>query len=148
MDRNHLADFLRGKRHRLRPEDVGLGLKRDEVARLANISVEYYARLEQARGSNPSGRVLIGLAHALRLTSDERSHLFSLAGVAAESPRGACTDVPSNRHGATSSSATSSTPTRTPATTGWPTPRSSARSPSAGYMPRPAAIPTTHASAP
>jgi len=103
MDRNHLADFLRSKRHRLRPEDVGLaaggrrrtpGLKRDEVAWLANISVEYYARLEQARGSNPSGRVLIELARALRLTSDERSHLFSLAGVAAESSGGASSEVP------------------------------------------------------
>jgi len=103
MDRNHLADFLRSKRHRLRPEDVGLaaggprrtpGLKREEVARLANISVEYYARLEQARGSNPSGRVLIELANALRLTSDERSHLFGLAGVAAESSAGASSEVP------------------------------------------------------
>jgi len=103
MDRNHLAEFLRSKRDRLRPEDVGLsvhgprrapGLKREEVARLANISVEYYSRLEQARGSNPSGRVLIELAHALRLSSDERSHLFSLAGVAAESPAGASSEVP------------------------------------------------------
>jgi transcriptional regulator with XRE-family HTH domain len=103
MDRNHLAEFLRSKRERLRPQDVGLpvsgprrtpGLRREEVAWLANISVEYYARLEQARGSNPSGRVLIELARALRLTPEERSHLFNLAGVAAESPAGAPSEVP------------------------------------------------------
>src|SRR6266576_742233 len=103
MDRDHLAVFLRNMRERLRPQDIGLpvdgrrrtpGLRREEVARLANISVEYYARLEQARGSNPSGRVLIELARALRLTAEERSHLFNLAGVAAESPAGAPSEVP------------------------------------------------------
>jgi transcriptional regulator with XRE-family HTH domain len=103
MDRKHLADFLRNKREQLRPEDVGLpigvarrtpGLRREEVARLANISVEYYARLEQARGSNPSHRVLIELARALRLSPDERSHLFGLAGVAAKSPLAPASEVP------------------------------------------------------
>ena len=103
MDRDHLAVFLRGMRERLRPQDVGLsadatrrtpGLRREEVARLANISVEYYSRLEQARGSNPSGRVLIELARALRLTPDERSHLFGLAGVAAAAPVGPPWEVP------------------------------------------------------
>jgi transcriptional regulator with XRE-family HTH domain len=103
MDREHLAEFLRSKREGLRPQDVGMaaggpgrtpGLRREEVAQLANISVEYYARLEQARGSDPSGRVLIELARALRLTPDERSHLFNLAGVAAESPTGAPSEVP------------------------------------------------------
>jgi transcriptional regulator with XRE-family HTH domain len=59
MDRNELGEFLRSARERLRPRDAGLpagtarrtpGLRREEVARLAHISVEYYARLEQARG--------------------------------------------------------------------------------------------------
>jgi transcriptional regulator with XRE-family HTH domain len=87
----------------LRPSDVGLpagtarrtpGLRREEVARLAHISVEYYARLEQARGSNPSRRVLGELARALRLTADERTHLFELAGAAPQSPVGPPSEVP------------------------------------------------------
>jgi transcriptional regulator with XRE-family HTH domain len=103
MDRNTLAEFLRGMRERLRPQDVGLpvgtsrrtpGLRREEVARLAHISVEYYARLEQARGSSPSRRVLGELARALRLSPDESRHLFELAGVAPESPVGPRSDVP------------------------------------------------------
>jgi len=103
MDRNDLAAFLRTMRERLHPQDVGLpagpsrrtpGLRREEVARLAHISVEYYARLEQARGSSPSRRVLSELARALRLTADERGHLFDLAGVAPESPTGLRSDVP------------------------------------------------------
>jgi len=103
MDRRDLADFLRSVRERLRPSDVGLpagtsrrtpGLRREEVARLAHISVEYYARLEQARGSSPSRRVLTELARALRLTADERAHLFELAGVAPQSSVGPPSEVP------------------------------------------------------
>lgn len=103
MDRKDLAEFLRRVRERLRPSDVGLpagsarrtpGLRREEVARLAHISVEYYARLEQARGSSPSARVLSELARALRLSDDERVHLFELAGVAPQSPAGPASDVP------------------------------------------------------
>ncbi|WP_329162030.1 helix-turn-helix transcriptional regulator [Streptomyces sp. NBC_01717] len=103
MDRIDLAAFLRTMRERLQPHDVGLpagtarrtpGLRREEVARLAHISVEYYARLEQARGSSPSRRVLSELARALRLSTDERVHLFELAGVAPESPDGPRSDVP------------------------------------------------------
>jgi len=105
MDRKDLADFLRSVRERLRPSDVGLpagtarrtpGLRREEVARLAHISVEYYARLEQARGSSPSRRVLGELARALRLTADERTHLFELAGVAPQSPLGPPSEVPAS----------------------------------------------------
>lgn len=70
------------------------GLRREEVARLAHISVEYYARLEQARGSSPSRTVLSELARALRLTANERRHLFDLAGVAPEFPAGPRSDVP------------------------------------------------------
>jgi transcriptional regulator with XRE-family HTH domain len=97
MDPNDLAEFLRAMRQRLQPQDVGLpkgvtrrtpGLRRAEVVRLAHISVEYYTRLEQARSANPSRRVLGELARTLRLSPDERAHLFNLAGVAAELPTG------------------------------------------------------------
>jgi transcriptional regulator with XRE-family HTH domain len=89
MDRAGLADLLRSRRTRLRPADVGLppglrrrtpGLRRDEVATLAAISTDYYTRLEQERGPNPSTAVLGSLARALRMTDDERDHLFHLAG--------------------------------------------------------------------
>jgi transcriptional regulator with XRE-family HTH domain len=96
MDRSELADFLRRRRENLRPDDVGLplrarrrtpGLRRDEVSALADMSTDYYTRLEQARGPNPSVPVLTGLARALRLTVDERDHLFLLAGQAPPSGR-------------------------------------------------------------
>jgi transcriptional regulator with XRE-family HTH domain len=89
MDRQQLADFLRVRRAAIRPGDVGLpegprrrapGLRRQEVAQLAGISIEYYIRLEQARGPKPSRQVLGGLARALVLGRDERTHLFYLAG--------------------------------------------------------------------
>lgn len=92
MDRAALADLLRSRRERLDPADVGLppgqrrrtpGLRRDEVAGLAAISTDYYTRLEQRRGPQPSPGVLTALARALRLTEDERDHLFRLAGQAA-----------------------------------------------------------------
>ncbi|GAA0590816.1 helix-turn-helix transcriptional regulator [Kutzneria viridogrisea] len=90
MDRQELAAFLRSRRERIAPSDVGLpagqrrrtpGLRRDEVAQLAFISTEYYTRLEQARGPRPSREVLAGLARALRLTDAERAHAHHLAGV-------------------------------------------------------------------
>ena len=89
MDRQQLADFLKVRRAAIRPGDVGLpegprrrapGLRRQEVAQFAGISIEYYIRLEQARGPKPSRQVLGGLARALVLDRDERSHLFYLAG--------------------------------------------------------------------
>ncbi|MFE4697459.1 helix-turn-helix transcriptional regulator [Streptomyces sp. NPDC056738] len=89
MDRPEVADFLRRGRARLEPSDVGLpagsrrrtpGLRREEVAALAGMSVDYYTRLEQARGPRPSRQMLGALARALRLTGDERDHLFHLAG--------------------------------------------------------------------
>ncbi|OLT19318.1 XRE family transcriptional regulator [Pseudonocardia sp. CNS-139] len=89
MDRAQLADFLRRRREGLRPEDVGLpagprrrtpGLRREEVAQLAGVSADYCMRLEQRRSSQPSPQVLAALARALRLTDDERDHLFVLAG--------------------------------------------------------------------
>ncbi len=89
MDRQQLADFLKVRRAAIRPGDVGLpegprrrapGLRRQEVAQLAGISIEYYIRLEQARGPKPSRQVLGGLARALVLNRDERTHLFYLSG--------------------------------------------------------------------
>jgi transcriptional regulator with XRE-family HTH domain len=89
MDREQLADFLKSRRGRVSPADAGIdggsrrrtpGLRREEVARLAGISVDYYARLEQARGPRPSRQVLGALGRALRLHDDERTYLFQLAG--------------------------------------------------------------------
>ncbi|HWD07132.1 MAG TPA: helix-turn-helix transcriptional regulator [Amycolatopsis sp.] len=89
--REELARFLRDRRDGLRPADVGLpaagrrrtpGLRREEVAGLATMSVDYYTRLEQARGPRPSPRILDALAGALRLAPAERTHLFRLAGTA------------------------------------------------------------------
>ncbi|CAM5273852.1 helix-turn-helix transcriptional regulator [Streptomyces xanthochromogenes] len=90
MARQELARFLRDRRASLRPQELGLpvtdgqrrtpGLRREEVAGLAHMSVDYYTRLEQARGPRPSARILDALAQALRLTPAERSHVFRLAG--------------------------------------------------------------------
>lgn len=89
MDRTELANFLFRRREALRPSDVGLpnrprrrvaGLRREEVATLSSMSTEYYARLEQQRGPQPSEQMLASLARGLRLTLDERDHLFRLAG--------------------------------------------------------------------
>ncbi|MFF3601108.1 helix-turn-helix transcriptional regulator [Kitasatospora indigofera] len=89
IDRRELADFLRRSRDRVRPQDAGLpagprrripGLRREEVAQLAGMSADYYIRLEQARGPQPSPQMLAALARALRLSTDERDHLYLLAG--------------------------------------------------------------------
>jgi hypothetical protein len=89
MDREQLADFLRRRREALQPEDVGLhrgarrrtgGLRREEVALLASMSTDYYTRLEQRRGPQPSAPMLAAIARALRLTLAERDHLYRLAG--------------------------------------------------------------------
>jgi len=90
IDRPGLAEFLRRRREELSPAEVGLpetsrrrtpGLRREEVAVLAGVSSDFYARLEQARGSDPSESVVTALARVLRCTPDERDHLFRLAGV-------------------------------------------------------------------
>lgn len=96
MDREGLADFLRRRREALHPSDVDLsagvrrrtqGLRREEVARLAAMSTDFYARLEQRRGARPSEAMLAAIARALRFTLDERDHLFVLAG---HTPPAAC----------------------------------------------------------
>jgi transcriptional regulator with XRE-family HTH domain len=89
VDTAELGAFLASRRARIRPADVGLptgprrrvpGLRRDEVATLAGASVEYYTELEQGKGARPSAQMLAALARALRLGTDERDHLFHLAG--------------------------------------------------------------------
>ncbi|MER6145003.1 helix-turn-helix transcriptional regulator [Streptomyces sparsogenes] len=102
MDRRELADFLRIRRERITPADVGLpagsrrrtpGLRREEVAQLAFISTEYYTRLEQARAPRPSREVLAGLSRALRLMDAERDHLHYLAGAPPGPPPGPSREV-------------------------------------------------------
>src|ERR1700754_317983 len=89
MEYDSMADFLCARRRALTPEDVGLpgglrrrvrGLRREEVAQLSHMSVDYYTRLEQSRASAPSGQMLAALARALRLDPEERDHLYRLAG--------------------------------------------------------------------
>ncbi|MFF5232290.1 helix-turn-helix transcriptional regulator [Dactylosporangium sp. NPDC000521] len=91
MDRTRLAEYLRTRREALQPEDVGLprgrrrrthGLRREEVAVLSDMSIDYYSRLEQPRGPHPSEQILGALARGLRLSMEERDHLFRLAGYA------------------------------------------------------------------
>jgi transcriptional regulator with XRE-family HTH domain len=86
--RRALADFLRTRRARLKPTDVGLpirkrrrtpGLRREEVAELANIGVSWYTSLEQGQDVHPSRQVIASLARALRLTPAEERHLFGLS---------------------------------------------------------------------
>lgn len=85
---DELGELLRSRRERLRPGDVGLpgggrrrtpGLRREEVAALANVSVAYYTVLEQGRAAPPSRQVLEALAAALRFGPAERDHLYALA---------------------------------------------------------------------
>jgi transcriptional regulator with XRE-family HTH domain len=88
-ERRELGDFLRARRGRLTPESVGLprhrrrrtpGLRREEVAELAGIGVDWYIRLEQGRPVTPSLSTIDALARALRLTELEHQHLRALAG--------------------------------------------------------------------
>jgi transcriptional regulator with XRE-family HTH domain len=94
---SELGDLLRAWRDRLPPGEAGLpagagrrapGLRREELAALAGVSVEYLVRLEQGRSAHPSAQLLSGLARALRLSEAERRHLFRIGGVG-EIPRGA-----------------------------------------------------------
>jgi transcriptional regulator with XRE-family HTH domain len=89
FDRSSLGAFLRTRRAALQPEDVGLrrgprrrapGLRREEVAELCAMSADYFARLERGDGPQPSEQMVAAIASGLRLTLDERDHLFLLAG--------------------------------------------------------------------
>ncbi|MFH9354145.1 helix-turn-helix transcriptional regulator [Kitasatospora sp. NPDC017646] len=98
MDRTkEIAGFLRSRRARVTPREAGLpadgrvrrvpGLRRDEVARLAGVSTEYYTRLEQGRARNPSPEVVDAITRALRLDDTEREHLTDLLRSGTRSPR-------------------------------------------------------------
>ena len=102
---NELGGFLSSRRARVTPAQAGLptaglptaglrrvpGLRREEVALLAGVSVDYYVRLEQGRERGPSAQVLDALSAALHLSDDERRHLFDVAGVTVR-PRAAVSD--------------------------------------------------------
>jgi transcriptional regulator with XRE-family HTH domain len=94
-DMSDLGPMLHNWRDRISPQTVGLpvhgprrapGLRREELASLAGLSVDYLTRLEQGRATAPSAQVLGALARALRLTDDERDHLFLLGGQPAPAP--------------------------------------------------------------
>jgi transcriptional regulator with XRE-family HTH domain len=96
---DEFGTVLRAWRDRMRPEEAGLpagpgrrapGLRREELAALAGVSVEYVVRLEQGRAQHPSPQLLGALARALRLTDAERDHLFRVGGAPVPGPR----DVP------------------------------------------------------
>ncbi|MBP2479255.1 transcriptional regulator with XRE-family HTH domain [Crossiella equi] len=102
MSTTQLGEFLRARRSRLNPSDVGLpsagsrrvaGLRREEVAVLAGVSADYYARLEQGREANPSGQVVDALARALRLDADAHWHAYRLAGLLPRAATGVVEEV-------------------------------------------------------
>ena len=92
---DEFAGVLRAWRERVSPAEAGLpagpgrrtaGLRREELSTLAGISVDYIVRLEQGRARNPSPQLLRALAVALRLTDQERDHLYRVAGAAPPPP--------------------------------------------------------------
>src|ERR1700712_3644926 len=98
-----LGALIRSWRDRLPPMDVGLrtantrraaGLRREELAALAGLSVDYVVRLEQGRARHPSAQVAASLARALQLTGVERDHLFVVAGLLPPSPIEVPTHIP------------------------------------------------------
>lgn len=100
--RQELATFLRSRRERVTPSDVGLpclgrrrtpGLRREEVAQLSGVGVTWYTWLEQGRPINASHQVLDSVARALRLDPDEHAHLLNLAGIGATVDDTACQTV-------------------------------------------------------
>ena len=104
---NHFGIALRGWRERVSPQDSGLeasgdrripGLRREELARLAGLSVDYVVRLEQGRARNPSAQVVTALARALRLEPSERDHLFRCAHLAPPSAGNVSRHVPARVH--------------------------------------------------
>ncbi|MCB5178827.1 helix-turn-helix transcriptional regulator [Streptomyces antimicrobicus] len=100
--RHELAEFLRSRRERITPEQVGLvrgprrrtpGLRREEVAQLSSVGVTWYTWLEQARDIQVSVQVLDAVARALLLDASERAHLFALAGSLDPAPPSTCPTV-------------------------------------------------------
>jgi transcriptional regulator with XRE-family HTH domain len=102
LRRRELGAFLRGRRERLRPEQVGLppmrrrrtpGLRREEVAQLAGVGVTWYTWLEQGRDIHPSPQVLDAIARTLQFDAHEHSHLFTLAGIATTTVADQCLNL-------------------------------------------------------
>ena len=106
LRRRELGAFLRSRRERIQPDQVGVrggrrrrtpGLRREEVAQLAGVGVTWYTWLEQGRDINPSAQVLDAISRTLQFDTHEHSHLFTLAGVAtttiAEQCLGLCSTV-------------------------------------------------------
>jgi transcriptional regulator with XRE-family HTH domain len=107
LRRRELGSFLRNRRERLRPEQVGLppsrrrrtpGLRREEVAQLAGVGVTWYTWLEQARSINASPQVLDAIARTLQFDSQEHAHLFTLAGLPTSTIAHECDQVPAEVH--------------------------------------------------
>lgn len=105
LRRRELASFLRSRRERITPEQVGLrpsrrrrtpGLRREEVAQLAGVGVTWYTWLEQGRDINASVQVLDAIARTLLFDSQERTHLFTLAGAPDTTIHSECQSLPSN----------------------------------------------------
>jgi transcriptional regulator with XRE-family HTH domain len=103
VQRRELGVFLRSRRERIRPEEVGLapggrrrtpGLRREEVALLAGVGVTWYTWLEQGRDINVSAQVLEAVSNTLRLDRQERKHLYTLAGVQLGPAAGECPALP------------------------------------------------------
>ncbi|MEV6285951.1 helix-turn-helix transcriptional regulator [Kribbella sp. NPDC051770] len=101
--RRELAIFLRSRRERIQPEEVGFapggrrrtpGLRREEVAQLAGVGITWYTWLEQGRDINVSAQVVEAIARTLRLDRLERNHLFTLTGVPIGPVSGDCADLP------------------------------------------------------
>lgn len=102
LRRRELAEFLRSRRERIAPQQVGVvhtgrrrtpGLRREEVAQLAGVGVTWYTWLEQGRDIHVSEQVLNAVARTLMLDRDERAHLFTLAGAADQYVTGECNAV-------------------------------------------------------
>jgi transcriptional regulator with XRE-family HTH domain len=103
--RRELGVFLRSRRERIQPEEVGFapggrrrtpGLRREEVALLAGVGVTWYTWLEQGRDINVSAQVLESVANTLRLDRLERDHLYTLAGLPLGPAHGECTVLPAS----------------------------------------------------
>src|SRR5579875_217676 len=103
LRRRELAEFLRSRRERIAPQQVGVplngrrrtpGLRREEVAQLSGVGVTWYTWLEQGRDIKVSEQVLTAVARTLQLDRDERAHLFTLAGAADQGIVAECNAVP------------------------------------------------------
>lgn len=101
--RRAMSAFLRSRRERIRPEEVGFapgarrrtpGLRREEVAQLAGVGVTWYTWLEQGRDINVSAQVLEAISRTLRLDRLERNHLYTLAGIALGPAKSECSSLP------------------------------------------------------